>query len=50
MKRIVLSLVLLAAAAGSAAAAPSGENARLLRFPHLQGPGAAGKLVACNKR
>ena len=33
MKRIVLSLVLLASVAGSASAAPSGENARLLRFP-----------------
>ena len=33
MKRIVLSLVLLASVAGSAYAAPSGENARLLRFP-----------------
>ena len=33
MKRIVLSLVLLASVTGSASAAPSGENARLLRFP-----------------
>ena len=33
MKRIVLSLVLLASVAVSASAAPSGENARLLRFP-----------------
>ena len=33
MKRIVLSLVLLASVAGNASAAPSGENARLLRFP-----------------
>ena len=33
MKRIVLSLVLLASVAGSASAASSGENARLLRFP-----------------
>ena len=33
MKRILLFVMLLAAVAGSASAAPAGEEARLLRFP-----------------